>query len=286
MTSSRADSEQTRGEEAMQRIVAAALAAFFLGAALSSNAGAEASEAWQFDGLLYIYLPTIGGTTTFPPPVGGSSVSVDAAKILDNLNMAFMGSLGVRKGPWGAFTDVMYMDLGNTKSATRSLTVGRDQLPVGASANATLDLKATVWTVAGSYRISDNSRTPVDVFAGARLLDIKESLRWQLSGNIGSVPLPDRAGNPGASLANWDGIIGVRGRYALDADQKWFIPYYLDFGMGSSDQTVQAVGGVGYAFEWGDVTVAWRYLDYKMKDSSKIESLNLSGPIIAAAFHW
>jgi hypothetical protein len=270
----------------MRRIVAAGLAAFTVNALLPANAEAEMPDAWQFDGLLYIYLPEIDGATTFPPPSGGSSVSVDAAKILDSLNMAFMGSLGARMGRWGAFTDIMYMDLGNTKSATRALTVGGVPLPAGASADATLDLKAAVWTVAGSYRISDHPRTPVDVFAGARLLDMKENLHWQFTGNIGSIPLPDRAANQGATLANWDGIIGLKGRFAVGAEQRWFVTYYLDGGMGSSDKTVQAVGGGGYTFRWGDITAAWRYLDYTMKARSKIESLTLTGPAVAAAFHW
>ncbi len=270
----------------MNRIIAPALATFVISATLPASAAAPTPDAWQFDGQLYVYLPTIDGTTTFPPPAGGSSVTVDAEKILNNLNMAFMGSFGVRKGSWGAFTDVMYMNFGHTQSATRNLSVGGVPLPVGASADATMEIKATVWTVAGSYGISDEPRRLADVFAGARLLDMKETLRWQLSGNIGSIPLPDRAGDQGVSLANWDGIVGLKGRFALGADRKWFIPYYVDFGMGSSDQTAQAVVGVAYAFKWGDVTTAWRYLDYTMKGSSKIQSLNLSGPAIAVAFHW
>lgn len=270
----------------MRRIVTVALAVLGFTAVLPASAAAESPDAWQFDGALYIYLPTIGGTTTFPEPGAGSSVSVDASKILDNLKMAFMGSLGVRKGLWGAFTDVLYMDLGNSKSATRGLTVGGVPLPAGASADATFDLKGTVWTLAGTYRVMADPATPVDLFAGMRLLDMTQTLRWQLSGNIGSIPLPGRAGNEEATLTNWDAIVGVKGRFTLGADRKWFIPYYLDIGTGNSDQTWQAMAGVGYALQWGEVVAAWRYLDYNMGSSSKIESLNFNGPAIAVVFHW
>ena len=270
----------------MKRIIAVAAAALCVLTVLPSTAVAAAPDQWQFDGALYIYLPTIGGTTTFPQPGAGSNVSVDASKILDNLKMAFMGSLGARNGAWGAFIDVLYMDLGNSKSGTRGLTVGGTPLPAAASADATFDLKGTVWTLAGSYRIVAEPATPVDLFAGMRMFDMKETLRWQLNGNIGSVPLPGRAGDQEASLTNWDAIIGVKGRFALGAERKWFVPYYLDVGTGNSDQTWQAMGGVGYAFQWGEVVAAWRYLDYKMKSGSKIESINFDGPAIAAVFHW
>jgi hypothetical protein len=269
----------------MKRIIAAALAAFLSGAVLPSTAIAETTESWQFDGSLYVYVPTIGGTTTFPEN-GEPNVTINTSSILDVLKMAFMGTLGLRKGRWGAFTDVYYVDLGNTQSATSALTIGGTRLPADASADVTMDIKSAVWTVAGSYRVSADRGSPLDLFAGARLLDLKETLRWQLSGNIGSIALPDLAGDQATRLTNWDGILGVRGRFALGADEKWFIPYYLDFGAGNSDRTVQAVGGVGYAFKWGDLTASWRYLDYKMKASSNIQSFNLSGPAIGAVFHW
>ena len=40
---------------------------------------------------------------------------------------------------------------------------------------------------------------------------------------------------------------------------------------GESELTWQAIGGIGYAFKWGQVVAAWRYLDYKFKSGSAIE---------------
>jgi hypothetical protein len=57
-------------------------------------------------------------------------------------------------------------------------------------------------------------------------------------------------------------------------------------GTGQSDLTWQAIGGLGYSFHWGDVIVAWRYLDYNMKSGSKIESINFNGPALGVAFRW
>ncbi len=78
-----------------------------------------------------------------------------------------MGSLEAQKGRWGAFTDILYVDLGNSKSGTRDIAVGGGRLPVGVTADAQLDLKGTVWTLAGNYRALSTPDSTLDVFAGA-----------------------------------------------------------------------------------------------------------------------
>ena len=69
-------------------------------------------------------------------------------------------------------------------------------------------------------------------------------------------------------------------------DGNWYVPYYVDVGTGDSDLTWQAVAGIGYAFRWGEVFAAWRYLDYDFKSSSNIEKLNFNGPGLGVAFRW
>ena len=115
--------------------------------------------------------------------------------IIDNLKMTFMGSLEAHKGRWGMFTDVVYMDLGNTKSGTRDISIGGAALPAGASANVSYDLKGWAWTLAGMWRVSSDPASTLDVVAGARLFDMKQTLGWEVTGNIGAIPLPGRAGN-------------------------------------------------------------------------------------------
>jgi hypothetical protein len=114
------------------------------------GAGAQPSEAWEFEASLYGYFPTITGTTTFPPQSGADEVSVDAGRILENLKFAFTGSFEARRGPWGAYTDLLYMDVGDTKTQARAITIGGTQLPANASASVEFDLKTTGWELAGS----------------------------------------------------------------------------------------------------------------------------------------
>jgi len=250
-----------------------------------AGAAAQAADAWKWQGMIYGYLPDIGGTTTFPGAGGGSDVTVDAAKIIDALKFTFMGSLEAHNGRWGVFTDVLYMDVGGFKSGTRDFTLGGLPLPGGAAANADFDLKGTVWTLGGAWRLSPDPASPADLVAGARLLDITQRLKWEVTGNVGIVPLPGRAGEASAKLSNWDAVVGVKGRMPF-AGGKWFVPYYADVGTGESKLTWQAMAGLGYSLAWGDVVAAWRYIDYDMKSGKSVESLTFSGPAIAAVFRW
>lgn len=58
----------------------------------------------------------------------------------------------------------------------------------------------------------------------------------------------------------WDGILGVKGRLALN--DRWFLPFYADVGTGDTDLTWQAFGSVGYEFDWGEVSLTYRHLEY------------------------
>ena len=88
----------------------AALALAAAAALLPSRAAAQSADAWQFDAALYLYLPSVGQKTQFGQSGSGSEVSIDPSKILDSLNRAFMGSFEARRGVWGFYTDIVYVD--------------------------------------------------------------------------------------------------------------------------------------------------------------------------------
>ena len=251
----------------------------------SAPASAQAADGWHYRASINLYLPDIGGSTVFPDGVG-SGVTVDAQTILENLKMTFMGSFEATRGPWGVFTDVLYMDIGDTRTDFREMSIGGVGLPAGASAKVDYDLKGWVWTLGGVWRVASDPASHFDVVAGARLLDIQQTLGWEVSGNVGSIPLPGRAGLSVVGLSNWDAIVGVKGRQAFGPDRRWFVPYYADIGTGESDLTVQVMGGIGYSFPWGDVVGSWRYIDYEMKSGKAIESLDFNGPSISIVFRW
>jgi hypothetical protein len=250
----------------------------------SAHAQARADD-WQFRAIIYGYFPDIGGKTTFPAGTG-SSINVDASTIINNLKFTFMGTFEAQKGAWGMFTDILYLDVGGSKSQTRDVSIGSITLPAGVTADLNLDVKGTVWTLAGNYRVMTTPDATFDAFAGARLISVKENLGWNFSADVGPIVGPGRQGSSEAKVDNWDGIIGAKGRLSFGSRREWFVPYYVDVGTGDSDLTWQAIGGIGYAFSWGEILAAWRYLDYKFKSGKKLEDLNFNGPAIGVAFRW
>jgi hypothetical protein len=252
---------------------------------IPGGATAQSSADWQFGATLYGWLPSVKGATTFPqPPGGGSDISIDAADVLESLNFVAMGSFEARKGRWGGFTDLIYLDLGNQKSRTRNFQIGGMQVPADVTGDLTFDLKSTVWMLAGEYRTLTDAGLQLDAFLGGRMADVDQTLTYALSGNVGPVAGPDRAGRRKVSLNNWDVIVGFKGRFLLGDERRWFVPFYADIGTGESDSTYQLMSGVGYAFKWGEVVGQWRHLDYRF--SGPIEKLSFSGPAVAFNFRW
>jgi hypothetical protein len=64
------------------------------------------------------------------------------------------------------------------------------------------------------------------------------------------------------------------------------VPYYFDIGAGQSQSTVQAAGGLGYAFKWGEISAMYRYLGYRTKEGRVLDDINFSGPLLAATWRW
>jgi hypothetical protein len=263
----------------------AAVAAFAALAPFHAHAAANAGD-WQWDATLYIYLPSIGGETSFPPGDGGPSLDVSADAILDSLNFAFMGALGARKGPWGVATDVIYLDLGSSKNGTRDFGIGQVELPASVNGDFRYDLTGWLWTLSGSYALVQQERVSMDVLAGVRMLDLEQTLRWQLNGDISTLPLPGNSGTSSVEATQWDAIVGVKGRATLGAEGAWYVPYYLDVGTGDSDLTWQAMAGLGYRFDSVEVTAVWRYLDYDLGDNTPITSIDFNGPALGFTFRF
>lgn len=270
----------------LDALVVLALAVLAPGAARAqASASAPPTSSWQFALTVYGYLPTISGNTAFPTG-GGTPIEVGVDQILDKLKFTFMGSADVHNGRWGLLTDVIYLDLGDTKTQSRDLAIGGVTLPAGATAQVDLDLKAWVWTLAGQYRLVSDPALTFDLLGGARMLDVQQRLRWNITGSLGTIDTALRSGGSEVQQTSWDGIVGFKGRYLFGADREWSMPFYADVGAGDSNRTWQAGVGVGYAFKWGELLGMWRALDYQMKSGQAIQNLRFSGPLIGATFRW
>jgi hypothetical protein len=265
---------------------AIALCVGALGAMPFATQAQDTADSWQWRASIYGWFPAIDGKTRFPSGGSGPSIEVDASEILDALKFTLMGTLQARKGHWGVFTDLIYLDVGDDKPGTRSFTVGQAGVPADVSLNANFDLKTWVWTLAGIYAVSDTSHNTTDVLFGTRMVDITQKLDWSFNGNIGSLGLPGRSGSGEVDATNWDAIIGLKGVAILSGDRRWVLPYYVDVGAGESSFTWQAMAGIGYSFNWGTTVLAWRYLDYEFKSDAPIDNIDFSGPFLGVTFQW
>jgi hypothetical protein len=264
----------------------ALLAAALTGLAPIAAQAETPDDDWQYQAAIYLWLPALGGDTSFPANTGGSSIDISSEDVLDALKMAFMGTASAKKGEWGVWTDLVYADFGAKKSGSRDFTIGNTPIPGNVNANLKYDIKTWIWTVAGTYELVKKPNYSLDVLAGARYLDVSQTLNWSINGDISSLPPVSRDGSAEVSSTLWDGIVGVKGVADLGSDHKWFIPYYLDVGTGQSDLTWQVNAGIGYRYNWGALVATWRYLDYEMDSGNPIKSVNLNGPLIGASFNW
>ena len=177
---------------------------------LPAVAHAQTSDNWQFRAFVYGYLPDIGGSTSFPAGAS-SSVNIDANTLISNLKFTFMGTFEASKGRYGFITDILYLNVGGSQSNTRNLNVNGRELPVGVSSNVNLDIEGTVWTLGGEYHAIAQPAVAVDVIAGARLLDLKQTLGYSFTADVGPITGPGRSGSSEVKISYWDAIVGAEG---------------------------------------------------------------------------
>ena len=72
----------------------------------------------------------------------------------------------------------------------------------------------------------------------------------------------------------------------MNLTEEWYLPYHFDIGTGDSDLTWQALVGVGYRFDWGDILLAYRHLSYDQGNAGFIQDLELSGLALGVNFRF
>ena len=259
------------------------------GMLLSSPASAQSSlgEKWMFTATIYGWVPKIDGTVNFPGDRDSTDIHASMSDILNHLRMTFQGTFDAHNGRWGLFTDIVYVDVGGIKTHTRDFSIGNIGIPASTTTDLNLDIKAVVWTVAGEYRVMSDPAWTVDLLGGARMLQMKPTLGYSITGDIGGIGLPvGRSGSKQVDETVWDGIVGVKGRYTFGDDRRWFAPFYADVGTGQTQLTWQISGGIGYTFDWGSAFATWRYLDYRFQSGKALEDITMNGPMLGVAFQW
>lgn len=230
------------------RITRSLLAAVLVTASMSPALAADAKgpNDWRFDALLYGWAAGIGADLQRS---GAAWIGFD--RILDTLDMAFMGAFAASKDQWRFAADVIYMDLSEKDSAALTVPIGSG---IPASASVRVELKAWILDPNVQYRFYETDRLELSALAGARYLSIEGDVNEVVTtSSLGRV-----AGEVDGTKRWWDGVVGVSGQYNLS--QRWYVPFLADVGTGDSNLTWQAVAALGYRFDSVDAVFGYRHL--------------------------
>src|SRR5262245_33561475 len=260
-------------------------------AAAGLNGTAFAEEGWKFSITPYIWLPNINGTLKYAtPPGGGARPEVDTGpnNYLENLSFALMLAGEARKGKWSLFTDLIYLDFDKEDSTVKAVNFGGDRVSTSLNTSTRSSLTGVAWTLGAGYNVVQDPKHSLDLLGGARYFGLKVSSDWQLGGTVSGPNSQTFAAQGSISQREdiWDVIVGLRGRFKFGEGGAWFVPYYLDFGAGTSKLTAQSLLGVGYAFKWGELVGTYRYVLYDMKDDGLLQDIRFAGPAIGATFRF
>jgi hypothetical protein len=253
----------------------ASVCLMFLGVStvLAQTESSESQDQWEFAAAIYLWGADISGQT-----VRGSDVEVGFSDLLDNLEMAFMGSFAARKNNWSLLADVVYLDLGADKTVDVSIPVGPVQIPVTTSAS--LDLQGLVVHIEAGYSLYSQGKSRLELIGGARYLDLDTDLFLELQ-SLG----PGQSRAISDSLSTWDAIVGLNGHASVG--ERWYLPYYVDVGTGDSKLTWQAVAGIGFrAGSVVDLALVYRHLEWDFDSTRLIDDINFSGPTLGVIFRW
>ena len=217
---------------------------------------------WKNEFSIYAWLPSISASTPLPD----SPNEIEASDILDNLKMVFMGNYSGRNDTWAIFADYIYFKIGDSKTRT---------LPNLGDVHVGLDMDATLIHAGVGYNLIDTGDGLLDLAVGVRYLDMGVDFRYD-------GVLIDRTTSPSTYFTDF--FVGVRGH--KDINENWYIPYAADIGAGDTELSWQLFAGVGYRYDWGDVKLGYRYIEFDMEDDAIVEDLILSGAVLGVSIKF
>ena len=226
----------------------------------------KSPEDWQYFFELYLWTPRLEIA-----PGSGDKVIFKFNDIFKNLDMAFMGDVGARKGDMSMGLDLIYLNLGKNVTRDGDL-VG---LPGELKANA--DLRGVIGTFNAGYTVSRTQRNRLDIIGGTRYVYLNAGLEARDEAVFVEKEVHYKA-------VGWDFLLGFEGRTLIN--DHWHFDYYADIGSGFSKLTWQAKAGFGYEFEKWTGTFGFRYLHYDLHSYRRLKSAELYGPYFGAKWSW
>jgi hypothetical protein len=258
---------------------------------------ANSQMAQKYDGNLhitlapYIWGPTVKLNTQYSiPTLPGRPVHIFAPNIeigpssyLPKVDSAFMAAFEIRKGILSLYGDGIYLNASTSATFVGAISGPLNRIHIPYTVNTVARISPAIWELAAGVTLAHNDFADVNFFAGTRQFPISATLSYNAV--IGRRGIIAPAGNLRTFDAADDMILGLRGQVFFD--RHLFVPYYGDFGNGSNNQSWQAYGGAGYAFDHGQTIVAmYRALNYfNFPLTAHTQKFNMAGPLIGYTFN-
>jgi hypothetical protein len=237
---------------------------------------AQAGTQWQFAIAPYLWLPNVSGTLRFSLPGGGADASTGPYNYLQNLKFVFMLQGEARKDDWSILADTIYLNFGRHGSSVNTASGVFGPRETQRSFETTF--RGTLIQLGGARTLVRQPWGNVDAIVGMRYLEVQATLDGSATRTNGTGGSLSPEVNVSQVQNIIDGIGGVRGRVIITSDGRWYMPFYLDAGAGSSKFTWQAMSGVGYAMKWGDLSLTYRYLAFYGSGDQLVQTLRFNGP--------
>lgn len=232
-------------------------------------------DGFRYELTPYLWFTGLSGVLDYKnTPIADTHVGDN--KILSNLAVGGMLDGEVHYGRFGLMGNGIYAKLSNASSKSYL------------NNNVTVDSRSDAWmgiyTTTGTYTAYVDKSVYLDVLAGARFLNLNTKI--QLDASVANTTYTG-ATTLYSSVSVIDAIGGVKGRVRI-ADSLFYVPFYVDAGGGSSTAkfTTQETLGIGYTFEYADVSVVYNNLYYSMSNDKKSSYVNMGGPMVAATFRF
>jgi len=231
-------------------------------------AKSDPADGWSFAFAPYGWIAGLKGTMATLPGLPAVGVDASFSDILDNLDMGFMGAGEARKGRYGLFVDILYMDV--------SASAGT---PGPVFSSASLKAKTLTVLLAGEYRLVEEERGGLDVLVGTRIWVVDTTLTL----NPGLLP-----GTSRTDSETWaDPVIGLKGNVALWGDLRLTAFGYVGgFGL-VSHYVYDLFGALEYRFrDWISVAAGYRYLSVDYDTDGFVWDVWMSGPLLGVIFRF
>ncbi|NDR56539.1 hypothetical protein [Aliiruegeria sabulilitoris] len=226
--------------------------------------GGTADSGWTYQLQLYIWGTEVGGVAN------GNDFDIGFDTLVENLNFALMGGLKAYNGNWMSYGELGYAALGYKDDATINTSIGVD-----IDVDLDTEVKSTVVSFGGGYRVINEPNYTMYVTGGARYLRLDSTIQLKVANQKLSLESDDDY---------WDAVVGLQGEARFN--ENWFMPWVLDVGAGQSDLTWQAGLGVGYRFGRNDIVFGYRHMEWELPDDDMVTNYYQSGPMLLWNFRF